>query len=58
MSEHVWIALLLAVAAAILSTSPPGSAYQELSSLLAPLGSAADQLAGAIPDAPQRAVPP
>jgi hypothetical protein len=58
MSGYIWIALLLAVAAAVLSASPPGSAYQELSSLLAPIAPAADQLAGAVADTPQLAVPP
>jgi hypothetical protein len=56
MSGYIWIALLLAVAAAVLSASPPGSAYQELSSLLAPIAPAG--LAGANADAPQFAVPP
>jgi hypothetical protein len=58
MSGHLWIALLLAVAAAVLSALPPGSPYQELNSLLAPIAPAADQLAGDIADAPQMVVSP
>jgi hypothetical protein len=58
MSGSVWIALLLAVAAATLSAQRPGAVYEEISSMLVTIEPAADQLAGAIADAPQMAVPP
>jgi hypothetical protein len=55
---HVWIALVLAAAAAMLSDPRRGAAYQEMNSVLVTIEPAADELAGAIADAPQLAVPP
>jgi hypothetical protein len=55
---HVWIALPLAAAAAMLSDPRRGAAYQEMSSMLVTIEPAADELSGAIADAPQLAVPP
>ena len=46
---HVWIALVLAVVAAILSTPRPGTAYQEVRSILLTIAEPeADEAAGAI----------
>jgi hypothetical protein len=55
---HVWIALVLAVAAAMLSDPRRGAAYQEMNVMLVSIEPTADELAEAIADAPQLVVPP
>ena len=56
---HVWIALVLAVAAAILSTPRQGSAFEKLSSILLMIAeSGVDETAAAIGDEPRPAVSP
>jgi hypothetical protein len=55
---HVWIALVLAAVAAMLSDPRRGAAYQEISSMLITIEPIADELAGAIADAPQLTVAP
>ena len=57
-SGHVWIALVLAVAAVILSIPRRGTAYQEVSSILVAIAEPeAEEVAGAIGVSPA-AVPP
>ena len=55
---HVWLALLLAVLAAMLSDPHQGAAFQKLISMLATIEPTAAELAGAIADAPHVEVPP
>ena len=54
----VWLALGLAVVAAVVSDPRRGAAYQEISSMLVTIEPMADELAGALADAPQLAVAP
>ena len=49
---------MLAAAAAMLSDPRRGAAYQEMNSMLATIELTADELVGAIANAPQMEVPP
>jgi hypothetical protein len=49
---------MLAVAAAMLSDPRRGAAYQEMKAMFDTIEPAANELAGAIADAPQLVVPP
>lgn len=55
---HVYIALILAIATAILSAEPLGGAYRQVSSLLTTDGPEASAIAGAIAEHPETIVPP
>jgi len=55
---HVWIALMLALAAAMLSDPRRGDTYQEMTAMLVSIEPTAYELTEAIADAPQSVVPP
>jgi hypothetical protein len=55
---HVYVALMLAIAAAMLSTEHPAQLYRQARSLLLTDGPAAASVADAIAEHPQVIVPP
>lgn len=55
---HVWIALVLAAAAAMLSDPRRGAAYQEMNAMLVSIEPTANDLAEVIANDPQMVVPP